>query len=369
MDLKGPMRFHWSLSQAGQKYRRALAATAQTGLPPFEAQLALCRHAEQCGIDSLLIAIGFARPDPIVLSAALAMHTESAKFMVACRAGLVSLTLFVQQINTLSAVSNGRVHINLVAGHTPHELGYYGDFLEHDARYDRAEEFLAICRRFWNNAGPVTFRGRYYQIEGASLNPPFVSPTAAAPEIFLGGSSARAADLAARHASCLFLLAREPSQFREEAATLRESRTELGLLVSLIARPTRHEAVRAAEELIAPFGEETRDVHRNFARASDSVGFRSTYALAEGDQGSWRGECLWVGAVPYLGAPAIALVGSFDEVARALVEYKSNGVSQALFMGWPDLEEMTLFGFEVLPRVRELESKECAVPVPEGSIR
>jgi alkanesulfonate monooxygenase len=369
MDIKRPMRFHWSLSQAGQKYRRALATTAQTGVAPFEAQLALCRRAEQCGIDSLLMAIGFARPDPLVLSAALAMHTESVKFMVACRAGLISPTLFVQQINTLSALSNGRVHINLVAGHTPHELGYYGDFLEHDARYDRAEEFLAICRRFWDNAGPVTFRGPYYQIENALVNTPFVSPTAAAPEIFLGGSSARAADLAARHASCLFRLAREPDQFRDEASGLRESGTELGLLVSLIARPTRREAVRAAEELIAAFGEETRVVHRNFASASDSVGFRSTYALAEGADGPWRGECLWVGAVPYLGAPAIALVGSFDEVARALVEYRSNGVSQVLFMGWPDLEEMTLFGREVLPRLRELESKEDAVPVSEGSIR
>jgi alkanesulfonate monooxygenase len=338
-------------------------------LLPFEAQLALCRRAEESGIDSLLMAIGFARPDPLALSVALAAHTGSIKFMVACRAGLIAPTLFVQQINTLSALSNGRVHVNMVAGHTPHELGYYGDFLEHDARYERLDEFLEVCRLFWCGPAPVKFRGRYYQIEGGRLNTPFVSPTAAVPEIFMGGNCERAVEIAARHASCLWRLAREPNQFRKEAAGLPESGTEVGLLVSLIARPTRREAVRAAEELIAPFGEETRAVHRDFARASDSVGVRSTYALAEGADGPWRGECLWVGAVPYLGAPAIALVGSFDEVARALFEYKRNGISQVLFMGWPDLEEMTFFGQEVLPRLRQLEAKEPAVPVCEGPTR
>src|SRR3954468_10458929 len=95
-----PMRFHWSLSQAGQPLRRALAVAAHTGLPPFEAQLALCRRAEAFGIDSMLMAIGYARPDPVVLSAALARRTDSIRFMVACRAGLISPVAFVQQINT-----------------------------------------------------------------------------------------------------------------------------------------------------------------------------------------------------------------------------------------------------------------------------
>ena len=361
----GPNRrltFHWSLSQAGQPLRRAQATVDQSGLIPFEAQLALCRRAEECGIDSMLMAIGFARPDPTILAASLAAETSSIKFMVACRAGIVSPTLFVQQVNTLSAVSGGRVHVNMVVGHTPQELGYYGDFLDHDSRYDRADEFLEICRRFWAGPGPVTFAGRYYRIEGGTLQTPFLSPTSDAPEIFLGGSSDRAADLAGRHASCLWRLAREPARFREESDVLLRSGTELGLLVSLIARPTGAEAIRAAEDLIAPFGEETRAVHRNFANASDSIGFRSTYALAEGGDGPWRGGCLWVGAVPYLGAPAVALVGSYDDVARALIEYELHGVSQVLFMGWPDIDEMTLFGREVLPRVREWEAAEVAMP-------
>jgi alkanesulfonate monooxygenase len=39
------------------------------------------------------------------------------------------------------------------------------------------------------------------------------------------------------------------------------------------------------------------------------------------------------------------------------MEYRSIGISQFLFMGWPDLEEMTFFGKEILPRVRQKEQE------------
>jgi alkanesulfonate monooxygenase len=78
--------------------------------------------------------------------------------------------------------------------------------------------------------------------------------------------------------------------------------------------------------------------------------------LAE-SQHQWLTDCLWTGAVPYLGAPAIALVGSFDEIAGALWEYRQVGIVQFLFMGWPDLEEMKLFSRHVEPLVRARESQ------------
>ena len=49
------------------------------------------------------------------------MVTKRVTLMVTCRSGLLSPTLFVQQVNTLSALTNGRGSINMVAGHTPSE--------------------------------------------------------------------------------------------------------------------------------------------------------------------------------------------------------------------------------------------------------
>jgi alkanesulfonate monooxygenase len=93
------------------------------------------------------------------------------------------------------------------------------------------------------------------------------------------------------------------------------------------------------------------------------VGFRRNFELANNRESEWLTDTLWTGAIPYLGAPAIALVGSAEEVAAALLEYKKIGISQFLFMGWPDQDEMIFFGREILPAIRkqEAEVEACAL--------
>jgi alkanesulfonate monooxygenase len=168
------LRFHWSLSSAGgETHRGAKSCAAQSGLPNLQAQVEFCRRAADCGIDSLLTAFGLHRPDPIALAAALGVLTERITFMVAVRSGVCSPTSLVQQVNTVSALTQGRICLNIVAGHTPDEQRAYGDFLSHDERYERTDEFLSICRSLWNGSAPVTFAGRYYQVENATLNTQF----------------------------------------------------------------------------------------------------------------------------------------------------------------------------------------------------
>jgi alkanesulfonate monooxygenase len=122
--------------------------------------------------------------------------------------------------------------------------------------------------------------------------------------------------------------------------------------VTLICRPTREEAIDAATALVEAAGERAKELHGVLRGRSDSVGYTTTYELAMRES-SWLTPYLWTGAVPYYGPPGIALVGSPDDIVTALTEYESVGVTQFLFMGHPDLEEMTFFGEEVLPRVRE----------------
>jgi alkanesulfonate monooxygenase len=350
-----PLRFHWSMSSAGDKLRRAKARAALSGTPDLGALVRFCKHAEECGFESLLTAFSFARPDPLTLAAALGQLTERIKFMVAVRSGTISPTLFVQQVNTVAALTGGRVCINVVAGHTPDELRYYGDFLEHDERYARTDEFLAVCNAFWRRDGDVDFDGVHYRVEKGKLNVPFVAPDRTRPELFLGGNSAQAADLAIRHCDCLWRMPEPVEATRAAAARVLAAGKEVGILTSIIARRTRAEAVGAAHALIEEIGGDARATHEQIERRLDSVAFRAMYAMARDDK-EWPAPYLWTGAVPYLGAPSIALVGSFDDLADTIVAYKHAGISQFLFLGWPDLEEMTLFRDEVLPRVRALET-------------
>jgi alkanesulfonate monooxygenase len=348
---KRPLRFHWSMSSVGEKWRGAKSRAAQSGIPDLEAHVDFCRRAEACGIDSVLTAFGYHRADPIVLASALGMLTTKIKFMVAVRSGICSPTVLVQQVNTLSALTNGRICLNVVGGHTPEEQRGYGDFLSHDDRYARTDEFITVCRAFWEGNGPVNFKGNYYHIENGRLNTPFLAADRSSPEIFLGGSSSQAFGLAMRHAHCLWTLPRRPEELATRIQAVLASGKEVGILVSMIARPSREEALSAAQSVLAEVGDRARRTHQDFARVSDSVAFTSTLALAEETSSDWLTAWLWTGAVPYLGAPAIALVGSYDEVTEGILEFSKVGVTQFLFLGWPDLPEMTSFSKEVRPRV------------------
>jgi alkanesulfonate monooxygenase len=344
------------MSSAGEVGRGAIARSAQLGRPNLDALVAFCRHAERHSVESVLTAFGFHRADPIVLATAVGLLTEQIKFMVAVRSGICSPTAFVQQINSVAALTGGRICLNVVAGHTPDEQRGYGDFLDHDARYARTDEFLTICRALWETREPVSIRGDHYRVENARLNLPFLADGRTAPEIYVGGNSPQAAELAVKHASCLLRLPGAPEAMRPSVEAVTSRGTEVGLLVSLVIRDTKAEAIAAAEAMLELLGDRPRQTHRAFRERSDSVAFTSMLGLAESAEDPWLSPHLWTGAVPVLGAPAVALVGSPEDVASALLDYREIGVSQFLFMGWPDLDEMTRFSQDVLPLVRAKES-------------
>ena len=53
----------------------------------------------------------------------------------------------------------------------------------------------------------------------------------------------------------------------------------------------------------------------------------------------------------------MTLLGSPEELAEIFLEYKRIGITQFIISGWPKLEEMLIFGREVLPLVRRAEAK------------
>ena len=350
-----PLRFHWRLLQGGDDGASGSAQDAAAlGLPDLEAQIQFCRTAEEHGIDSLLVDINAAKPDPMGLSLALALATERMRFMVAHRPGLMSPTLFVQQVNTFAVLTGGRISLNVVAGHSPQELRAFGDFLSHDERYERMDEYLAVCHALWDRSGPVSFRGRYVTIEEGRLNTPFVDAERSRPEIYLGGSSEPAKQVAARRASCWIRFADTPERIQAQGVP---AGVEICLRLSVLVRPTREEAVRDARRLIIPGAASARRPNEAaFVQGSDAKGIRETFQLAERE---WLTPCLWAGAVPSLGATSLALVGTPDDVAEAFLEYGRAGVSQFILSGWPKLGEMIRFAADVLPRVRAAERAPC----------
>jgi alkanesulfonate monooxygenase len=262
--------------------------------------------------------------------------------------------LFVQQVNTFSQLTGQRICLNVVAGYSPAEQGYYGDFLSHHERYARTGEFLEICNRLWDS-NRVDYRGQYFQVEGARIATTFADESGRRPEVFVGGNSDAARDLAINQGCCWLRLADTPDAVRTSIAPVLAAQKQAGLRLSLICAPTREQAVRKAEELVnnVQRNGDHAGVEKGFVRKTDSQSIHQAWDSAERE---WLTPVLWTGAVRTHGAPAIALVGDPDDIADALIEYGRTGISQFVLSGWPKEESMLLFGREVIPLVRKKEA-------------
>lgn len=357
------LRFHWMLPKGGEvgmktAQETSRVATTKAGsaaaLPDMEGWVRFARCAEEAGIESVLLSFSRYEPDTIFVACAVGQSTRKLKFIVAYRLGLMQPATFVQQINTLSGVIGGRVSLNIVAGSSTVEQRGYGDFLEHDERYARAEEFLSVCRSFWANNGDVNFIGRYCRIEHGKLFTPFFAPDRTMPEIHVSGHSEQAQHLALTQGTCYLRLIDTPEKLEPIVKRFRQNNVEVCLRLCVVCRPTHEQATAAAEALLP--AEEIGRQERRILSNSDSKTLKD--ALAAADDVGWMNRNLWAGLVPYYGSSAITLVGSPDELAEAFLEYKRIGVTQFIIAGWPKLDEMMIFGREVIPRVREAESHE-----------
>jgi alkanesulfonate monooxygenase SsuD/methylene tetrahydromethanopterin reductase-like flavin-dependent oxidoreductase (luciferase family) len=97
--------------------------------------------------------------------------------------------LLAKQLTTLDQVTGGRVLCSLGAGYyQPEYRGYGIPFVEdHDERVAHERETALLCRKLWTEPSPVTFRGKYVQVEDCWFWPPPIQRPH--PPFWFGGNS------------------------------------------------------------------------------------------------------------------------------------------------------------------------------------
>jgi alkanesulfonate monooxygenase len=358
------LKFHWMLPKGGEvsfdgrqtareaaRYRiESMSTDSPAPRPDLEGWTHFARHAEEAGIDSVLISFSRYEPDPFLVSCALGQATERLKFIIAYRSGLMQPTTFVQQMNTVSAMVQGRVSFNIVAGSSSEEQHGYGDFLSHDERYARAEEFLAVCNAFWRSDGEVNYEGKYYRVEQGKIATPFVAAENGAsarrgPQIYVSGHSERSERLARGEGTCWLRVAETPEKLAPIVARTRERGLGVCLRLCLLCRPTREEAIEVAQSLLPSDRSE-----RTTTLKDDSEMYREGKSIR--DDRHWLSDCLWTGLVPHYGPVWTTLLGTPREIADALLEYERIGVTEFIMSGWPEVDTVDRFGHEIMPLVR-----------------
>ena len=321
------------------------------------------RYLEDGGFDYTLVAYGSAGYDPFTVSATIAAYTERIKPIVALRPNIIYPTVAAQALSTLDRLSGGRAVVHIISGGSDAEQARHGDYLSKDERYDRSEEYVKLLRRAWTETEPWSHEGRHYRFEN------FVAgfrPVNGTIPISIGGSS----DAAYRVGGALgdiFGLWGEPlketgeqiDRVSEQArAAGRTDTPRTWVTFRPIVAPTDELAWEKAHRTI----EAVEQTHRNgglrpngfrLGTAPQNVGSQRALEIAE--RGDVHDRALWTvpSKVTNAAGASSALVGSYETVAAAILDYVDLGADLVSIRGYDNLNDAIDYGRYVLPLVRQ----------------
>jgi alkanesulfonate monooxygenase len=267
-----------------------------------------------------------------------------------CLPGSGSLTR--SAINFQAGAASRMSGIFAAGGDTEESHGD-GLFLSHDERYAQTDEFLDIWRAL-DRGETVNHTGEYYRTEGArDLFRPFQPHI----PLYLGGSSAAALRVAAKHID-LYLTWGEPPAVAEKIARARElagaegRELRFGIRMHVIVRDSNQEARRDAEKLIEHVTPEIAERGQQALAKYDSDGQKRMLALQRGGRdGLWLRPDLWAGVGQVRGGAGTAMVGDGATVASLMQKYAALGIDTFILSGYPHLEEAYNFAEHVFPRL------------------
>jgi FMNH2-dependent dimethyl sulfone monooxygenase len=322
----------------------------------------LAQIAEAAGFDYALTQIRFTagygaeyQHESVAFSHALLASTTRLKVIAAVLPGPWTPSVLAKQIATIDQLTEGRVAINVVSGWFKGEFTAIGEpWLEHDERYRRSEEFITTLKGIWTTDN-YTFRGDFYRFNGYTLKP---KPLQQHPEIFQGGSSRAARDMAARVSDWYFTngntvegVKAQVDDLRAKAAANKHT-VKVGVNAFIIARDTEEEARAVLAQIIDQADPEAVNAFGDAAKQAGK-------ASPEGE-GNWA-KSSFEDLVQYNDGFKTNLIGTPQQIAERIVALKAVGVDLVLAAFLHFQEEVEYFGQRVLPLVRELEQQKATV--------
>ncbi|GAA1972904.1 LLM class flavin-dependent oxidoreductase [Microbacterium pumilum] len=319
------------------------------------------RTLEDAGFDYTLVPYGSASADSFVVATAVTAATERIKPIVAVRPNTAYPTVAAQQLATLDQVSDGRAVVHIISGGSDAEQARHGDYLSKDERYDRSEEWIRIVRRAWTEDAPFSHEGRYYRFD--DFGPGF-RPYSPIP-ISVGGSSDAAYRVGGAVGDIFGLWGEPLADTRDQINRVAEAARDAGRDDTPRTWVTFRPIVAETDELA------WEKAHRHIAKVAETyanaglVPFRagkgapqnvgSQRLLDAAARGEIHDRALWTkpAEVTNAGGASTALVGSYETVAAAILDYVDLGADLISIRGYDNLNDAIDYGRYVLPLVRQ----------------
>lgn len=248
----------------------------QPATPDIASCMAVAQQAEAVGFDflyaseNLLNCIhgpSFGVIDAWSLLAAISGGTSRIGLCGAAKPGFRSPLLVARMIDTIAGIARRPVSLNIVCGWWQEEFQLAGvDWLDHAARYDRADAFLRIINCLFD---PEIDRSYFHGLleEEAFLNASMSGETgrlehsfglekSRRPEIWIAGQSDRAVEMIASWGDCLFINGMPEDELASKIAEVRQAagrwgrKVEIAINAYVIATEEPEQARRRREAVV-----------------------------------------------------------------------------------------------------------------------
>jgi len=309
-------------------------------------------EAEQLGFDGLTVtehhARAFACPAPHLLLAAAATRTSRIRLGTAVTVlPLYNPIRVAEEAGTLDALSDGRFELGLGRG-IPGEVGLtLGESMPDDVFMRRWIEGVELLRTALTERD-FTFDGEFWQVPTPTTiaTPPLQDPL----PVWLGGASRTTTEIAARNGWNVM----------RNFGTTADHRDALEHLTA-VGREHGHELTGAncmVERFVA-IAETEEQAERNLQRMVTSIERFITMYVERGAMPPPTTDAeVIMSDGPKGRRPAIAVVGTPDQVRDSLLETLEETGARRLVVESFSLEESRLFAEEVLPALHEVRPLE-----------
>ena len=292
----------------------------------------VARGADLAGFDGVRIPEDPSGDEPWIVAGYIARGTRHLKLLTEFEASRGSAVYAAKNAVSYQRFTGGRFAWQISAGGDDRQRRALGDLTASFGVLPRIAEFITVARGVLTQA-PFTFKGEHFEVSTGGFRGALANQVV--PPIYLSGNSEAAFQLSAKHADVHVLDAAPLTDVRSQIVALqalaaKEGRSlAFGLRIDAVARETEKEAIYDA---------------RRFWEQSGAK---------KGGGDPLVSHHLWGGlSTDSTGAKA-TLVGSYEQVAEALVAYAEAGIGSFLLSAVPHFEEVYRIGEHVLPRVRE----------------
>jgi len=312
---------------------------------------------ERAGFDRVLVGYTSTAADGFAVTAYAAAHTERLSYLIAHRPGFVTPTLAARKAATLDHLTDGRVALHIISGGTDSEQQRDGDWLDHDTRYRRTDEYLEIVRRMWTANAPFDYEGEFYRVSKAYSDvKPLQKPSI---PLYFGGASGPAAAVGPKHCDVYALWGEPLAAVKQRIADVLALAAPFGrkprISVSLrpIIAPTEAKAWERARMILERvIAARPTVIGEGAGIRPQAVGARRLIDFAE--QAEIHDKRLWMPIAAAMGGAGntTALVGTPEQVAESLLDYYDIGATTLLIRGFDPLNDAVEYGRELIPLVR-----------------